>query len=179
LHSQKISDSQAIVDAIRKIVHALELGSRAAQKTVGLSGAQLFVLQTLAAKSAMSVNELASLSYTHQSSVSVVVSRLVEAGFVKRVRSTEDGRRVELTVTAAGRRLLKADIVTPQERLFQALDQLPGLKLSTLRALLSELVIASGMDAETTPPMFLEKAQNRVGLSKRAPSKAKGASPQT
>lgn len=160
LFVQSASDSQAVIDSIRQIVHALELGSRAAQKSVGLSGAQLFVLQTLAGSNALSVNELAAKSYTHQSSVSVVVSRLVEAKLVKRVRSPHDARRLELTVTAAGRRLLEADIVTPQERLFAALGKLPAAMLAELRSLLQDVVSLSGMALET-PPMFLEKAKHR------------------
>ena len=64
---QPDGDGQAVLDSIRRIVHSLELGSRAAQKSVGLSGAQLFVLQTLAGSDAMSVNELAARSCTHQS----------------------------------------------------------------------------------------------------------------
>jgi DNA-binding MarR family transcriptional regulator len=153
------SDSQAVLDSIRQIVHALELGSRAAQKTVGLSGAQLFVLQTLAAATSLSVNELATASRTHQSSVSVVVSRLVEAGFVRRSRSARDARRVELSVTPAGRRLLKAEFVTPQQRLLAALERLPARRLADLRSLLAEVVSASGMELQKIP-MFFEKVSS-------------------
>ena len=45
LQSLVASDSQAVIHHIRQIVHALEIGSCAAQKSVGLSGAQLFVLR--------------------------------------------------------------------------------------------------------------------------------------
>ena len=69
LQSVVASDSQAVINYIRQMVHALEIGSRAAQKSVGLSGAQLFVLQTLASAGAMSLNELAARSHTHQSSL--------------------------------------------------------------------------------------------------------------
>lgn len=150
---------QAVMDSIRQIVHALELGSRAAQKSVGLSGAQLFVLQTLAASDAMSVNELAARSYTHQSSVSVVVSRLVEAKLVKRIPCASDARRVELTVTPAGRRKLKAGFMTPQQQIFDALSRFPAERLAELRSLLQEVVSSSGINTGT-PPMFFEKIKN-------------------
>ena len=64
------------------------------------------MLQQLAAAPAKSVNELADRTYTHQSSVSVVVRRLVEQGLVARRRASDDGRRRELSLTAAGRRLV-------------------------------------------------------------------------
>ena len=148
------TDRRVVIDCIRRIVHGLEIGSRAAQKSVGLSGAQLFVLQTLAVGGAMSVNELAATSHTHQSSVSVVVRRLVQAKLVKRVLSSGDARRLELTVTQAGRRVLEANFVTPQERLFSSLDRLAPPRLAELRSLLEEVVSVSGMSSGTAPMFF-------------------------
>ena len=75
------------MNSLRQIVHALEIGRERLQKSVGLSGAQLLVLQILQTGGVMSINELAEKSHTHQSSVSVVVGRLVEAGLVKRTRA--------------------------------------------------------------------------------------------
>jgi DNA-binding MarR family transcriptional regulator len=157
--------SQAVMDAIRRIVHALEVGSRAAQKSVGLSGAQMFILQTLAAGAPMSVNELAAASHTHQSSVSVVVSRLVDAKLVKRAPAAADSRRLELTVTPAGCRRLKANFVMPQQLLFDSLRRLPARRLAALRSVLEELIANSGFD-EGTPPMFFEHTSARTGKNR-------------
>jgi DNA-binding MarR family transcriptional regulator len=150
------TDSQAVMDFIRQIVHALEVGSRSAQTRTGLSGAQLFILQILARGGAMSVNELAAQSHTHQSSVSVVVSRLVDADLVNRTKSVADARRLELTVTSAGRRALKSTFVTPQERLIDSLNSLSPARLAKLRSILREVVLLSGMH-DGTPPMFFER----------------------
>src|SRR5205814_5128834 len=76
--------TRAAMDSIRRVVQALRVSSRAAEQRVGLSGAQLFVLQRLAASPAMSINDLAEGTVTHQSSVSVVRRRLVERGLVRR-----------------------------------------------------------------------------------------------
>ena len=86
-HISRGADVQAVLDGVRRIVQALRASSRWAEQHVGLSGAQLFVLQKLAETPAMSVNELAARTHTHQSSVSMVVSRLVEHGLVTRTRS--------------------------------------------------------------------------------------------
>src|SRR4029077_4522437 len=90
------------LNALRRIVRALRVASRTAEQQVGLSGAQLFVLQCLARQSPCSVKELAARTATDQSSVSVVVSRLVAAGHVRRARSQAAPRRVELTLTRSG-----------------------------------------------------------------------------
>src|SRR4051794_22052590 len=100
-HISKRDDVRAVLDSIRRIVRELRLSSRAAEKHVGLSGAQLFVLQKLAEGGcALSLNELADRTLTHQSSVSVVVQKLAERRLIKTFRSSQDGRRVELSLTA-------------------------------------------------------------------------------
>lgn len=173
-HPEPGSDSRAVMDSIRRIVHALERGSSAIQRELGLSSAQLFVLQTLANAGKLSVNELAAWSHTHQSSVSVVVSRLVERGLVSRTASDTDARRVELSVTAAGRRLVKASPPTPQERLLSAISALPSNKLAAFRSTLEQVVVAAGM-ASDTPPMFFENkrtpGREELATKPKAPSK--------
>src|SRR5690242_7260670 len=80
-------DVRSILDSIRRIVRTIRVASRASEKQLGLTGAQLFVLHHLAETPAMSMNDLAERTRTHQSSVSVVVQRLVDRGLVVRERS--------------------------------------------------------------------------------------------
>ena len=77
-----------VLDSIRRIVRLL--ASRQADRDFGLSGAQVFVLQTLAEAEMLSVNELAECSHTHQSSVSVVVQSLVDKRFIARAHAAEE-----------------------------------------------------------------------------------------
>src|SRR5665213_199086 len=74
------NEIREILDSIRRIVRLLRVSSREAEREVGLSGAQLFVLRTLSEHKFLSVNELAERTHTHQSSVSVVVQVLVDKG---------------------------------------------------------------------------------------------------
>ena len=66
--SREAAMGQAL-DGIRRILRDLRVSSRAAEQELGLSGAQLFVLQQLAQAPAESLNELANRTRTHQSSV--------------------------------------------------------------------------------------------------------------
>src|SRR4051812_48287672 len=95
------TETREVLNSLRHIVRSLRVSSRDAEQRVGLSGAQLFVLQCLPRQSPCSVNELAAATATDQSSVSVVVSRLVLRGYVKRVTSKLDRRAVELSLTPA------------------------------------------------------------------------------
>ena len=114
-----------VLDSIRYVVRTLRVSGRAAEQTVGVSGAQLYVLQQLARSPAQSLNELAERTLTHQSSVSVVVSRLVARRLVTRTVSPEDARRVVLTLTPAGRALLARAPEAAQARLVEGLRRLP------------------------------------------------------
>src|SRR5882724_8768279 len=111
------TDISIVLNALRVIVQALRVSSRAAEKHVGMSGAQLFVLQKLLEAPDLSLNELAIQTHTHQSSVSVVVGKLVEQKLVSRERSEEDGRQLVLRLTAQGQKRLERAPETAQDQL--------------------------------------------------------------
>jgi DNA-binding MarR family transcriptional regulator len=144
-----------VLDALRRIVQVLRESSRRAELQLGVTGAQLFVLQKLGEAPSQSLNDLAARTHTHQSSVSTVVARLVERGLVARQRSARDGRRLELVLTAKGRRVAAQTPGAAQDRLVDTIQQLPPRARRRLASLLRQLV--AGMDAhERQPHMFFE-----------------------
>src|SRR4051794_773106 len=80
----KAGDTERVVQSIRRIVRELRQTHRTAEQRLGISGAQLFVLHQLRRGPVDSLQTLADRTLTHQSSVSVVVSRLVRKGWVRR-----------------------------------------------------------------------------------------------
>jgi len=154
--SARARETRAVLDGIRRIVRALHESSRAAEKHIGLSGAQLFVLATLAEFPAMSLNDLAARTHTHQSSVSTVVSRLVDAGLVLRAPSPRDARRLELRLSEKGRRLVVKAPNAAQARLIHAIDHLPAPSRRELAQSLTALTAA--MDLTGQPEMFFNHA---------------------
>jgi DNA-binding MarR family transcriptional regulator len=157
------------LDAIRRIVRVLRESSRATERSVGLSTAQLFVLQRLGGTANLSVNELAARTFTHQSSVSVVVSKLVARGLVVRRISPEDGRRVEVGLTSAGRTLLKRSPGgAAQDRLIAGIQSLGAVARRALAGSLKELVDAMALSDEQ-PAMFFESVPRPASDRSRAP----------
>jgi DNA-binding MarR family transcriptional regulator len=165
-------EASAIVDDIRRIVAALRASSRAAERAVGVTGAQLFVLQVLAREQALSVNELAERTRTHQSTVSVVVRRLVERGLVARAAAADDGRRVMLSLTKEGRALLRRAPAAAQEKLIGGLEQLPAEQHRLLATSLRALVVAMGLE-EAPAQMFFEDEESQAPAG--APAKKRRA----
>lgn len=159
---------RAILDALRRVVRELRLSARGAERGAGISGAQLFVLQTLSSERASSLNDLALRTRTDQSSVSVVVRRLVDCKLVTRKVARDDARRVELRVTPAGRRMLARCPEPTQQRLFEALGRMSASDLASLTGGLSALVREMGIEGEA-PQMFFEESPEPRARAGRTP----------
>jgi DNA-binding MarR family transcriptional regulator len=155
-------DGASALDSMRRIVRALGISARTAERSIGITGAQLFVLRVLDAHPAQSLNELAMLTFTHQSTVSVIVDRLVSRGFVTRLRSDTDGRRVVLALTAAGRRTLRHAPPPTQMRLITAINSLPPARRRELAKTLKAVVDSMGVAGGTTGLPFDEPASPRA-----------------
>jgi DNA-binding MarR family transcriptional regulator len=152
------SDERAIersMNAVRSVVRALRINTRAIESQMGISLAQLFVLQQLADRPATSLNELAERTATHQSSVSVVVRRLVESGYVSRTTSPLDKRRIEIDVTPTGRALLAGAPITIQTQLMTSLRGMSIGDQTALADLLERWLRAAKIDI-AAPPMLGE-----------------------
>ena len=155
-----------ILDAVRRIVRTLHESSRASEKTLGLSAAQLFVLQKLAESPGLSLTALSAQTHTHQSSVSTVVSRLVERGLVLRTAAADDARRLELRVSAEGRRLVSRAPDAAQARLIEAIQRLPANRRRLLASSLGELTHTMDLTGRA-PVMFFDNPDRKGGRGSR------------
>jgi DNA-binding MarR family transcriptional regulator len=169
-------DVRTVLDSIRRILRALRLFDREAEKRAGLSGAQLFVLRKLGEQgtgrngsagiasesgTGISINELAERVRTDQSSVSVIVQKLAARGLLRRKRGSPDGRRIELTLTGKGRSLLRKSPAAAQERLIAAIGQMIPARRRALARLLVELVEKTGIDRQPATLFFEDAASKR------------------
>ncbi|HEY8038675.1 MAG TPA: MarR family winged helix-turn-helix transcriptional regulator [Polyangiaceae bacterium] len=161
------------MDGLRRIVRDLRLSARDAERSAGISGAQLFVLQALTDESASSLNELADRTLTDQSSVSVVVKRLADQKLVARKPSAVDARRIELSLTAAGRRLLARCPEPTQARLVTALRRLAAGELASLTAGIGALVRGMGIE-DDAPRMLFDDEVAGGGRRSRVASRIGG-----
>jgi DNA-binding MarR family transcriptional regulator len=144
-----------VFNTLRRLVHSMHAASRETERRLGVTGAQLFVLTQLRTTPSLSINALAERTMTHQSTVSVVVRRLVRRKLVKKVRAADDARRVELTLTPAGTTLLRKAPEVMQVRLARAIESLQPQDREALERGLSHLVKELGA-ADTPAAMFFE-----------------------
>ncbi|MEA2711487.1 MAG: hypothetical protein QOF78_4088 [Phycisphaerales bacterium] len=160
------SEARAVLDSVRLIVQTLRISSRAAERDVGVSAAQLFVLTKLAAANEpLSVGELAQRTLTHQSSVSVVVQKLERQGLVVRTRAPDDARRVELSLTPAARTILRKAPQAAQDKILDAVAAMPAARRRQLADLLGDL--AHRIGGQRRPAMLFEDENHAARKSKR------------
>jgi len=138
-----------VVDSIRAVVQGLRVSGRESEQRLGISGAQLHVLEELADNPALSINELAARTFTHQSSASMIVSRLVERRLVTRTADRADARKLSISLTAAGRAMLRKAPQAPQTRLVSGLRMLSRSDLKQLAKNLSVLTEIMGDQSAT------------------------------
>jgi DNA-binding MarR family transcriptional regulator len=141
------ADGKRVLNAIRRLVRALRLFDRQAQSKHGLSAAQMFVLYELEAE-VLSLNELAERTATDQSSVSVVVQRLVDAGYVTRTPRKDDRRHVELRLTAKGRAISRRSPPPAQQKILDAIAALPARNRKTFAETFELFVDSVGAPAK-------------------------------
>jgi DNA-binding MarR family transcriptional regulator len=154
-------DVREALDALRRIVQVLRASSRDIERRVGLSSAQLFALHQLSGAPGASVNDLAARTFTHQSSVSVVIQRLVKRRLVAKETAPGDRRRVELRLTDSGRALVRRSPEPMQDRLIAGISGLSHTERHTLTRALNEIASTMGHDDEL-PPMLFEERRPRA-----------------
>lgn len=147
-------DRSAAFRCIRGLVAALQTSARAVEERTGLTNAQLFLLRQIAGAKGLTINDLSQRTSAAQSSVSVVVGRLVRGAYVRRGRVAADGRRVILTATARGRATLRRAPLPASERLLEALGTLSAADTRSISRGLGALLHRLDARPERAPMMF-------------------------
>jgi DNA-binding MarR family transcriptional regulator len=155
-------DVRLAIGALRRIVQVLRASANAAEHRVQLTGAQILVLRELAEAPGMSVNELAARTFTDQSSVSIVVRRLVGRGLVAKIAAPDDRRRVRLMLTGPGRVTLRRAPRVAQERLLDAVVALPARDCRVLAHGLRTIARRMGGDGGAAGLLFEDASESRV-----------------
>ena len=169
------ASATAALVALRRIVRYLRLADREVENACGLSVAQLFVLHQLADTPALSIAQLADRTLTDPSSVSTVVARLVETGHVVRKASRTDRRRVELTLTPRGKKLVLTAPRVPQLAMIESIRAMSSKRRVELVRALEALAAAIGANAVEPRMLFEDEPRLTRSASRRTNGTARSA----
>lgn len=168
--ASNLEDAHSVLNSFRCLVKSLRLADRAGLKEYGLGASQLYVLHELKRDAPLSINDLADRMATDQSTVSVVVAKLIDKGFVARERSEADARRLDLTLTAKGHLAAKKLPPPIQHLIIDGVQRLPRTRAKMLAESLRDICDVLGI-ADQHPPMLMEDEPATMPKANPAPKR--------
>jgi DNA-binding MarR family transcriptional regulator len=145
MHSPLTVEEQVIV-ALRRITRAADIHSHLLQRDFGVTGPQLSTLRVVHRLQPVSTGALARAAYIGYATLTGILDRLEEHGYVTRTRDPADRRTVILKMTSAGEKLLASAPSLLQNRLRDELKRMPESESTVLLKSLTR--VATLMEAE-------------------------------
>jgi DNA-binding MarR family transcriptional regulator len=130
----------SVLMRFRLIINSAKRHFKWVEKQCGISGAHLWALWEIHQSPGLRVSELSAAMAFHQSTVSNLVDKLEKAKLVQRARSDKDQRVVTLSLTDAGRKLLRRAPKPARGMLAETMHHLPEELLVSLDQMLKRVL---------------------------------------
>jgi len=146
----KHSIQEQVLIELRRILRATQLGARTLARESGMTTSQLVALQILNAHGEMTARQIAESMHLKQATVTSLLDRLQERGWITRRRGEQDRRRVHVQLSPEGRRQLVRAPQSLQERFLSQFESLQPWEQSSILATLqrvAHLLDAASIDA--------------------------------
>ncbi len=129
-----------VLQALRRIIRAVEIHSKKLAQSHKTTGPQLGCLSAIKENGPLTTTKLAQAVYLSPSTIVGIVDRLEEKGLVSRQRGSKDRRQVQICLTEAGKRLVESAPSSLQDTLADALKSLPELEQVSITLALEKVV---------------------------------------
>ena len=136
----KRDDIGEIVNAIRKINSVIQCYSRELMRKFRITGPQLGALRLIDLYPKISLSGLSEKMYLHISTVSGIVDRLEDAGYLHRHRRPDDKRIMVLGLSEKGRRVIERSPISGFSMMVYGLGKLPPAELSEINRSMKRLL---------------------------------------
>jgi MarR family transcriptional regulator, organic hydroperoxide resistance regulator len=132
--------SLQVLKKFRIIYGSVRQHFREVERTCGVTGSQLWIMQEIADTSGIGVSELATRLSIHQSTCSQLVEKLVTSELIIKKRSKEDQRRVGLWLSDEAMTLIKKAPNPTEGVLPKALRNLPTETIQALDSAMEQVI---------------------------------------
>ncbi len=149
----EISADTALI-ALRQILKATDANVKTLAARTGLTASQLLVLQLLKSRGETLTGQLAEAVDLKQATVSVLLDRLQEMKLISRRRGDKDRRRVWVSVTPEGERVVAGAPDLIQDMFQSRFARLPEWEQSFLITALLRIVDLLGADDIDAAPLL-------------------------
>lgn len=137
---------EELLISIRRVIRAIDLHSKQLNKSSGLTGPQLLIMQELGRIKGVMASQVAKNINLSAATVTNILDRLESRNLIERVRSSEDKRRVSLFLTEDGKNKLINAPLPLQDHFIRRFCDINEWEQSQLLSSMQR--IATMMDAE-------------------------------
>lgn len=129
-----------ILQALRRIIRAVDIHSHKLLTQHKITGPQLACLMIVEEEGPLTSSNLAKRVYLSPSTVVGIIDRLEEKKLVERNRNSIDRRQVHISITTDGKKLIADAPSLLQDTLANALVELPEIEQVSITMALEKLV---------------------------------------
>ena len=135
--------------ALRKITRAIDLNSKKLTSKYGLTGPQLIVLKVIyqSAEHLINSTQLAREVSLSQGTITSILDRLEDKGYIEREKSTQDKRKIFIKTTERAQQIFAQDPKLFQEEFIEQFGALKLWEQDMLIASLERLADMMGTNA--------------------------------
>jgi len=119
--------------------HGLQRRSKRMEVELGVTGMQRIVIRLIGRYPEIAAGRLADLVHVHPSTLTGVLRRLVDRGFVHRERDPEDARRSKFVLLPPGEQIDAQQAGTVEAAVRRALARIPPESVDAARTVLAAL----------------------------------------
>jgi DNA-binding MarR family transcriptional regulator len=142
-------DTTALANQLRPVLLKLNRELRREIHSLGVTGGQVGLLVQIKTRPGIGMRELASIERMSVPGMSKFVAKLEDAGLVQRAPVEGDQRRVGLSLTPAGQKVLRSVKSKRTAWLADRLRHLDPAQLEAIDAAIEPLAHLLSLDAET------------------------------
>ncbi|WP_076419497.1 MULTISPECIES: MarR family transcriptional regulator [Colwelliaceae] len=140
--------------SIRKVIRAIDLHSKQLTKSSGLTGPQLLIMLEIEKTQAITASQIAKTINLSAATVTNILDRLESRNLIRRVRSSEDKRRVSLYLSDIGKECLIDSPKPLQEHFIKNFCRLEEWEQSLLLSSMQRIAIMMDADDLDAAPVL-------------------------
>ncbi|MGN2669901.1 MarR family winged helix-turn-helix transcriptional regulator [Aliivibrio fischeri] len=148
---------EEVLVAIRQIIRAIDLHSKKLSKEYGLTGPQLILMRAIQEMDNVTIKELSKHTNVSQATTTTIIDCLELNGYVQRIRSESDRRKVHAHLTDKGKELLDNAPLPLQDSFVNKFHNLEAWEQSLLLSSVQRVsAMMNAEDIDAAPVLQLE-----------------------
>lgn len=146
--------AEHVLVALRRILRAIDLHSKTLAHEQGLTVPQLIVLRAISSLDTPTISDVAKAVSLSNATLSAILDRMERRGYLERIRSTVDKRKVHISITPVGESLLLRSPSPLHEQFLTRFNNLKDWEQNLILASLQRVAAMMDRDGLEVAPIL-------------------------